>query len=508
MSAYMPLNGTPASANRWLLTRVLRETWGFKGFVGSDSGAVGSLVTQGFAADPTDAAVRALQAGLDMEMAQPFAPPAMQAVPEAVKAGRIDSAQVDEAVRRVLETKIRLGLFEHPFVDEAAARVTLDDPRRLDLARLAAERSAVLLKNDAGLLPLDRKQFRSIAVIGPLADSARDVLGPWIFLQNGPQSRSILAGLKARLGPSVRVDYAQGVSTPARIYPSVFAALEPPTPRPALDDAAEIRRAAELARNSDVAVLVLGETQDMIGENASRSSLTLPGRQQELLDAVVAAGKPVVLLLMSARPLDLGDARPAAILDIWYPGSAGAEAAADLLFGDADPGGKLPFTWIRSAAQAPNPYAHLLSHAPATADHRYWNGDSAPTYPFGYGLSYTTFRYSDLRIERQRYRRGETVVLSVDLRNTGARAGDEVAQLYIHQRYGTSARPIRELKGFQRVRLQPGESRTLRFELRPEDLRYWSAVTGGWVQDESDFDVWVGGSESADLGGRFAVRDR
>jgi beta-glucosidase len=257
-----------------------------------------------------------------------------------------------------------------------------------------------------------------------------------------------------------------------------------------------------------VAVVVLGEDWQMIGEGASRTSLDLPGRQQELLDAVTATGKPVVVVLMSARPLDLKGAKAGAILDVWYPGSAGGEAVANLLFGDATPGGKLPLTWIRDAAQAPDPYAHLISHDPKNADKRYWNGSSEPTWPFGFGLSYTTFQYANLHVERPAYAPGQPVKVTVDLKNTGARTGDEVAQLYIHQKYGTSARPVRELKGFQRVTLKPGETRTLSFTLKADDLRYWSAATGGWVQDEAPFDVWVGGDSKASLAGSFEVRKR
>ena len=505
MSAYMPLNGVPASANHWLLTEVLRTSWGFKGFVGSDNFAVSSLVTQGLAADTEDAVVRALQAGVDMEMTPPMGTAAMQTLPDALKAGKVGQAEVDQAVRYVLEAKIRMGLFKHPFVDETKAEAVLDDPEHLKLARIAAERSAVLLRNEGGLLPLDGKRVKSLAVIGPLADSARDVLGPWVFPQNKPRSVSILAALRARLEPTIRVDYSEGVRMPSRSFPSPFVMLDPPQFKPPLDETAEIQRAVSLSKNADVAILVLGEAQDMIGESASRSALDLPGRQQELLDAVVATGKPVVVLLMNGRPLDLKETKAQAILDIWYPGSAGGDAVANLLFGEAAPGGKLPFTWIRSAAQAPNPYAHLISHDPKNADKRYWNGTSAPVYPFGFGFSYTTFQYANLRVDRSIHAPSEPVTMTVDVKNTGPRAGDEVAQLYIHQRYGTSARPVRELKGFQRVSLRAGEIRTLSFTLQPKDLRYWSAVTQDWVQDESAFDVWIGGSSTADLSARFVI---
>jgi beta-glucosidase len=510
MSAYMPLNGVPASGNHWLLTDVLRGTWGFKGFVVSDSAAVNSLVQQGFAADKADAAARALNAGLDMEMSAPGVTAAMQTVPQQIAAGRIPAAQLDNAARLVLEAKIRMGLFENPYVDEKRAARTLADPASLKLARSAAVRSAVLLKNDNALLPLDRNRLKSIAVIGPLADSPRDMLGPWVFPENTPPADTVLQGIRAAVGSSVRVAFSVGVNKPGRNYASPFVMLEkgfrlpPPV---TVDEDAEIRRAVALAQQDDVAVLVLGEAQDMAGEAASRSSLLLPGRQQELLDAVVATGKPVVVVLLSTRPLDLKNTKAGAILDMWYPGSAGGGATADLLFGKSSPGGKLPFSWVRSAAELPNPYAQLLSHAPS-ADKRYWNGSSAPYYPFGYGLSYTAFEYSNLRIDRPSHAIGEPVTVTVDLRNAGPRDGDEVAQLYIHQRYGTSARPVRELKGFQRVSLKAGEKRTLTFTLTPGDLRYWSAASAGWVQDASRFDVWIGGDEMATAKGGFEIGAR
>lgn len=241
----------------------------------------------------------------------------------------------------------------------------------------------------------------------------------------------------------------------------------------------------------------------MISEGGSRSSFALPGRQQELLDAVVATGKPVVVVIFSARPLDLGETRAQAILDAWYPGSEGGAAIANLLFGDATPAGKLPFSWIRSPAQAPNYYAQLISHKPNPVNGRYWNETSAPRYPFGYGLSYSKFEYANLRFKEAKVPMGAPVFIEVDLRNVGSRTADEVAQIYIHQRFGTSARPARELKGFQRVSLRPGEARSIRFVLNPDDLRYWSAVTNSWVNDASAFDVWVGGDSEATLHGTF-----
>jgi beta-glucosidase len=254
-------------------------------------------------------------------------------------------------------------------------------------------------------------------------------------------------------------------------------------------------------------VLVLGEAQNMIGEAASRSSLDLPGRQQELLEAVIATGKPVVLILMAARPLDLKGAKPDAILNIWYPGTQGGAAVANTLFGDAVPGGKLPFNWVRSIGQVPLPYARMKSHQPRGRESRYWNEDGSPLYPFGFGLSYASFAYANLRIEKPVVAKGEAVRVQVDVTNTGACIADEVAQLYIHQQYGSAARPVRELKGFKRVTLVPGETQTLDFELSAQDLTYWSSASRSWVQDETIFDVMVGGDSNAELSSTFEVRE-
>lgn len=506
MAAYMPLNGIPAAANKWLLTDVLRDTLGFKGFVGSDSGSVNKLTVQDLTADKQEAVARAVGAGLDLEMVDPGQAPSMADLPAALAAGQVTQARVDQAVRRILGAKLRMGLFEHPYIDEKAVEGVLNDPAHRQLAQVAAERSAVLLRNEGGLLPLDRRRIRSLAVIGPMADSEKDTLGPWVFEQNKPRGVTVLEGLKAKLGPKVAIAYSEGVRMPKRVFPSPSATADKVPDRPPLDENAEIRRAAELAREADAAVLVLGEAMNMISEGGSRSSFDLPGRQQELLDAVVATGKPVIVVLFSARPLDLKETGAGAILDMWYPGSEGGSAVAKLLFGEATPGGKLPFSWIRSPAHAPNYYAQLISHKPNPVQGRYWNETSAPTYPFGYGLSYTRFAYSNLRVGQPDYHEGEKVTVTFDLKNVGSRSGDEVAQLYIHQRRGTSARPARELKGFRRITLEPGETKAVSFTLSPDDLRYWSAATRDWVQDESAFDVWVGGSSQAELAGSFEVK--
>ena len=506
MTAYMDLNGISASGNHWLLTEVLRDTWQFKGFVVSDANAVRNLVTHGFAADLRDAAGRAVGVGLDMEMA--IADPAYAHLPEAVETGGATQAALDTSVRRVLEMKLRMGLFEDPYVDTDHAHEVLADPAHRQVARSAAERSAVLLRNENGLLPLDAGSLGSIAVIGPLADSRRDTLGPWCFDQDLDETVTILDGIRQK-AVGIRVQYAPGVRPAQREFPSMFDMFGGNAPEDPsdFDDEAELRRAVDLAREADVAVVVVGEWQNMIGEAASRSSLELPGRQLELLQAVAGVGKPVVLLVMNGRPLDIRWAAEhvPAILDIWYPGTQGGTAAANLLFGDVSPGGKLPFTWPRTVGQVPMIYSHTRSHEPEKQQQRYWDEASTPLYPFGHGLSYARFAYGNLAIDRESIAEGETATVSVDVTNASGPDADEVVQLYIHQRHGLASRPVRELKGFQRVTLAAGETRTVQFELGPDELRYWNAAVRDWVTDASPFDIWVGGDSTAELTTTFQV---
>jgi beta-glucosidase len=505
MTAYMDLNGIPAAGNRWLVTDVLRHTWGFGGFVVSDAQAVHDLRTHAFAADLTDAGARAVQAGVDMEMA--LGDPAYAHLPEAVAVGLIDEKMLDASVRRVLTVKARMGLLDDPYVDEENARTVLANPAHRAAARTAAQRSAVLLRNEGGLLPLAAPG--SIAVVGPLADSRRDTLGPWVFDFDLDETVTVLQGIRNRAGAAVEVGYAPGIRPAHRTFPSMFDMFggNAPVDPPGFDDAAELARAVSLARACDVAVVVLGEWQNMIGEAASRSSLDLPGGQLALLQAVVATGTPVVLLVMNGRPLDLRWAAEnvPAILDMWYPGTQGGAAVADLLFGDVAPGGKLPFSWPRTAGQVPMIYSHTVSHDPRHQDRRYWDEASTPLFPFGHGLSYGRFEYRDLTLDRDHIQPGQTVTVSVRVTNTGERPGDEVAQLYIHQRHGSASRPVRELKGFARVTLAAGESRTLTFRLGPAELRYWNAAARDWVIDTTTVDVFAGGDSTASLTTSFTI---
>jgi beta-glucosidase len=510
MSAYMDLNDVPATGNAFLLRDVLRRDWGFKGFVVSDADAVGNLVTHGFAEDKADAAFRALAAGVDMEMTFPGGPVGgaySSSLAKLVQDGRVTTAQLDAAVRRILEAKLGLGLFENPYADESRVASVHNDPEHRRLARLAAQRSAVLLRNEDNLLPLTNgdPKVSTVAVIGPLADSKRDIRGSWSFVDDVKSAVTVLEGIRAKVGAGVKVEYARGVDI-ARAYPSMFEMIFGPRPAPwgEAQKREEFDKAVALARSSDLVVMVLGEHEEMSGEGASKSTLELPGRQRELLEAVSATGKPVVLVLINGRPLDISWAasRVPAILEAWHPGTEGGSAVADLLYGDATPGGKLPVTWPRSAGQIPVYYAHNLTQQPENAPgftSRYSDIPTSPLYPFGYGLSYTTFAYSNLRVSKSEAKLGEAVEVSVDVENTGRRAGEEVAQLYVHQRSGSASRPVRELKGFERLALAPGEKKTVRFTLGKPELTYWSAAARAWVLEPATFDLWAGGDSNAPL---------
>jgi beta-glucosidase len=503
MSAYMDLNDVPATANKFLLQDVLRHEWKFNGFVVSDANSVGDLVTHGFAANRADAAKLAFTAGVDMDMASGTYTKELVAL---VQSGKVSEASVDAAVRKILEAKVKLGLFEHPYADEALAKRMASAPEHRQVARVAAQRSAVLLRNEGGLLPL-AKDSGTVAVIGPLADSKRDMLTMWAGFGVDPSSVvTVVEGIRNKLGPNAHVEYAQGVQI-SKAYPSFFETLmgvkkvDPWAPAQADQ---ELAKAVDLAKKSDKVVMVLGELATMDGELASQASLKLPARQQELLEAVVATGKPVVLVLVTGRPVDIewAASHVPAILEAWHAGTEGGNAVADLLFGDAVPGGKLPFSWPRNVGQVPVFYARNVTHQPETSQgfkSRYWDQLSSPLYPFGHGLSYTKFAITNLAASAKE--------ATAEVQNTGARAGDEVVQLYIHQRSGRASRPVRQLKGFERVALAPGEKKTVRFTLGPEALRYWSAAEKKWVVDATEFDVWVGSDSAATLHGTFKTTE-
>jgi beta-glucosidase len=507
MSAYMDLNDVPASGNRFLLRDVLRGEWGFKGFVVSDAHAVGNLVIQGFARDGREAALRALSAGVNMDMASNTYP---QHLAGLVKDGTLKMADIDAAVRPILAIKVRMGLFEQPYTDESKLAQVVALPEHRKEARLAAQRSMVLLRNEDRLLPL-AKSLRNVAVIGPLADSKEATEGSWMVFGHTPAAITVVEGIRAKL-PGVRVEHAPGPEI-RRDIASPFDNMTPEAKKAAQTPEqaeAAFQLAVTTAHNADLIVMVLGENADMAGEAASRASLDLPGRQDELLKAVVALSKPVVLVLLNGRPLSIGWAAEnvPAILEAWEPGSEGGHAIADILFGDVNPGGKLPVTFPRKGSHAPLYYARNLTHLPEDGlkyRSRYWDSPTTPLYPFGFGLSYTTFSITNLKVAAPQVKVGSTVAVTADVTNTGSVVGDEVVQLYIHQKAGSDSRPMRELKGFERLTLIPGETKTVTFHLGPAELGYWSTNAGKWVQDAEVFDVWVGADSLATLHADFAV---
>ena len=505
MSAYMDLNDVPASGNQWLLRDILRRDLSFRGFVISDAWAVASLVVHGFARSPEDAAYRGLTAGVNMDMGSETY---LNHAAKLVESGKLPVSVLDQAVREILAVKIRLGLFEHPYGDLAEKDKVLNDPAHRAATRTAAGRSMVLLRNENEALPL-KKTLTSLAVIGPIADSAEEIKGSWT-VEAGP-GISVLEGLRNKL-PHAKIEFVRGGDM-QRLFPLPWDAMAgkkaiPPTSEPEMRK--EVAKAVEAARRAEAVVLVLGERFNMSGEAASRVSLALPGNQEQLLEAVVATGKPVVLVLLNGRPLEITWAAEhvPAILEAWYPGTEGGNAIADVLFGDVNPGGKLPVTWPRATGQEPTYYNHNLTQAPEDEPgftSRYEDIASTPLYPFGYGLSYATFAFSNLQLDRKSIAASGTLHVSVDVENQGAVAGDEVVQLYIHQRAGSASRPVRELKGFERIALAAGEKKTVHFSLGQEELTFWSPQAKAWVVEPEEFDIWVGGDSKAALHSEFRV---
>lgn len=504
MSAYTDLNGVPATGNPWLLQDVLRKEWGFKGFVVSDWNSVADLETHGFAASPADAALRAFNAGVNMEMTSSLY---REFLPRAVQQGQITEAAIDAMVRPILAAKYRLGLFSNPYVDLDRYRTITGAIEQRTGAREAAEQTAVLLRNQDHLLPLS-KNLHSVAVIGPLADSKLDTLGSWAIHGDRENVVTIAQGIREEL-PHTVVSVTKGVEI-ERGAPTIFDEQVPPEKPTLTTETArktEFAHALALARAADVSVLVLGEAQTMSGERASRASLSLPGEQEALLEAVVALGKPVVLVLMTGRPLDItwASTHVPAILNVWYPGSEGGHAAAHLLLGDVNPSGHLPVTWPRSAGQEPLFYNTNLTQIPKDTAGRYWDLSSAPLYPFGFGLSYSDFELSTLTLSSTTLSSGAPLHVRVTLRNRSHIPGAEVVQLYTHQRAGSTSRPVRELKAYRKVSVAPDGTETVEFTLNADDLAYWSSSLHHRVLEPGTFDLWVGTDSTASLHETFTL---
>ncbi len=473
MSSFNTLNGVPATANDFTLREVLKGEWRFRGFVVSDYNSIGELIPHGVAVDPKEAARLALSAGVDMDMTSDAY---LNQVADLVRSGALPQSVVDDAVRRVLRVKFQLGLFDRPYSDPEAERTAFLTQENLAAARTVAQKSIVLLKNDGNVLPL-AKPVPAIAVIGPLADDKPDMLGSWSGQGKPEDVVTVLQGIRDKLGSSARVSYRQGVAVEGSSTDGIADAVS---------------AAAEAA----VAILVLGEKSDMSGEAASRADLGLPGEQERLLEAVVATRTPVVLVLMSGRPLAIAWAAEhvPAILQAWFPGTQGGNAVADILFGDVNPSGKLPITFPRAVGQVPLYYAHLSTGRPAAKD-RYKTGyldiPNSPLFPFGFGLSFTSFSYSSLRLNADQLGSSGSLKASVEVKNVGDRAGEEVVQLYVRDNVATVARPVKELKAFQRVTLAPGESRRIEFTVARDQLAFWNADKK-LVVEPGVFNIFIG----------------
>ena len=489
MSSFNTINGVPASANPFTLTQVLRKEWHFDGLVVSDYESVKEMLAHGVAVDGTDAARQALMAGIDMEMVSRLFG---NHLPELVEQGLVPRSVLDEAVCRVLRIKFRLGLFERPYADEAREAHVIGTREHRAAAREIAGRSMVLLKNDQGVLPL-KPQVRSIAVLGPLADDRDAPLSNWRGDGRVEDVVTLIAGIQARAAGrlGMTVAHARGCEIEGG----------------STDGFAE---AVRLARQAELAIVAVGEASAMSGEAASRSSLDLPGHQLDLVKAVHATGTPTIVVLFNGRPLTIGwvaDNVPA-ILEAWLPGTEGGNAIADVLFGDVNPGAKLPMTFPRVVGQVPLYYNHLNTGRPPEAGNRYTSKyldvPSEPLFAFGHGLSYTRFQLFNLKLSRRDIPPDGRLAVSVDVQNIGDRPGDEVVQLYIRDLVASVARPVKELAGFERVSLHAGETKTVRFELGPERLGLYNRQLQ-FVVEPGEFRVTVGTSSTGGLEDRFEV---
>jgi beta-glucosidase len=509
MSAFQDLNGIPAAANHHTLTEILRDEWKFDGFVVSDYNAIHEMLAHGTAADDSQAALEALTAGVDMDMVDGAY---LQSISELVKSGKLPESVVDEAVRRVLRVKFKAGLFDHPYADPNREKTDLLTPASLQTERKLAQESMILLQN-RGVLPLKKNQ--TIAVIGPLADDKAAQLGSWAGNGQAKDAVTPLEGVLAKVGKE-HVVYAKGVDIPP--FESALAAGEAaPAPSTATGvrgtesgKPANIDDAVTAANKADIVLLFVGELAGMTGEASSRSTLNLPGDQMKLVDAVLATKKPVVLVLESGRPLDIRWApeRVPAIIQAWYLGVQSGNAIADVLFGDASPSGRLPLSWPRSVGEIPIYYNHKNTGRPTAPDRwktGYLDQTSAPLFPFGYGLTYTTFKYSNLKIESPSIAADGTLRFSAEIENTGKREGTEVVQLYTHDRIAPTSRPVRELKGFQRITLAPGEHKQVEFSVSATDLGSYDPQMH-WIVPTGTYDVWVAPDSASGIQGTFEIK--
>ncbi|MDN6876782.1 beta-glucosidase BglX [Pseudomonas citronellolis] len=492
------VNGVPATANKWLLQDVLRKQWGYKGVLLSDHGAVMELIKHGVAGEPREAARLAMTAGVEMNMNDDLYG---KELPELLKTGAISQADIDRACRDVLAAKWDMGLFKDPYrYLQGADPLDTDAESRLHRAeaRDVARRGMVLLKNEGDVLPLKRGGI--IALVGPLADSKRDVMGSWSAAGKAFQAVTLLEGMGHATRGKAALLYAKGanVTNDEEIikYLNEYnedVKIDPRSPQAMIDEA------VAKARQADVIVAAIGEAQGMAHEASSKTNLHIAQSQYDLLKALKATGKPLVLVLMNGRPLDLRweTENADAVLETWFSGTEGGNAIADVLFGDYNPSGKLPMTFPRSVGQIPIYYNHLNTGRPFDHEHpnkytsRYFDSQNGPLYPFGYGLSYTRFSVSDVQLSSPKLHKGDTLKARVTVKNTGKRAGETVVQLYLRDEVASISRPVKELKGFRKVMLQPGESKVVEFPIREEDLRFYDSNLR-YASEPGEFKVMIG----------------
>lgn len=489
MAAFNEVGGVPMHANGGLIENVLRKEWGFDGVLVSDYTGAAELIAHGIAADRTEAGVQSLRAGVDVDMVSRIYEKEM---PAAVRAKKLPLAYVDESVRRVLRAKYRLGLFQDPYryCDTAREKERTLTPEHRAAAREMARKSLVLLDNKNDTLPLS-KQIRTLAVIGPLADLPAAMLGNWAGDGRAEDAITPLAGIRAALGAQTKVRFAEGASIDG-------------------DDTSGFEEALRIAREADAVVMFLGEHPEMSAEARNRTSLDLPGVQEKLALAVGGIGKPTAVVLLNGRPLSIGGLRESipAIVEAWFPGVEGGPAIADVLFGDFNPAGKLPVTFPRNVGQVPIYYAHKNTGRPPREDERYTSKyidvPWTPLYSFGHGLSYTTFRYDGIAVKQPKISPDGRQEVTVTVTNTGKRAGHEVVQLYVRDDVASVTRPVKQLRGFRRIHLEPGQTQTVSFTLTPDDLAFYGADMKR-VVEPGTFTVFAGGNSVDNLEAKFAV---
>ncbi|MDA3905525.1 MAG: beta-glucosidase BglX [Bacteroidales bacterium] len=493
MTAFNELNGVPASGNKFLLTDILREEWGFEGFVVTDYTSINEMIPHGFSKDEKQAGEQAINAGVDMDMQGGIF---LRNLETLLAEGKVSEKRINDAARSILDMKYQLGLFEDPYryIDTQREKETLSKPKYLEAARDMARKSMVLLKNDNQLLPLSKN--KKIALIGPLAKDDREIIGSWAAQGDRTGTAiSVFEGIDDLLGSDKNIIYAKGCEIND-------------------DDQSNFKQAVLAAKQADVVVMVMGESHQMSGEAASRTNLDLPGVQKELIAEIKKTGKPLVIILMNGRPLTLEYENKVAdaILEAWWSGTMGGAAIADLLYGEYNPSGKLPITFPRNVGQIPiyynakntgRPYNPVLPHN--TYWSRYLDVDNSPLYPFGYGLSYTSFEYTDLILNKQEYSFDEDINIRVTLSNTGKYDGEEVVQLYVQDLVGNVTRPLKELKGFEKVYLKSSESQLVSFTINSDDLAFYN-LDMSFKAEAGEFKVFVGTNSDDVLESKFILK--